>query len=179
MIDLTKHVLPDAVMVSGEAYRIQTDFTYWVNFSKLIQDKTRPLTAFDIFYIDEKPEDRGAGFQELINFFINKRELPRNLEEGKPHEKQMDFAIDADLIYSAFWQQYKIDLIETKLHWYKFQALLFGLKDTKFTDVLNYRGYDPNDKRDYKKFMQQMHDMWSIDTTTDEEKAILEKFNKL
>ena len=179
MIDLTKHVLPDSVIVSGEAFRIHTDFTYWVNFSRLIQDKELPLKAFDFLYVDEKPENRGDGFQELVNFFINKRELPRNLDGDAPHEKQFDFFIDADLIYSAFYQQYKIDLTTAHLHWFKFQALLFGLKDTKFTDVLNYRGYDPNDKRDYKKFMRQMHDIWTLETTTAEEKAILERYNSL
>lgn len=179
MIDLTKHVLPDSVIVSGETFRIHTDFSYWINFSNLIQDKTLPLSAFDFFYIDEKPEDRAAGFQELVTFFLNKRELPRNLDENKSTEKQMDFSLDADLIYSAFMAQYKIDLVETPLHWYKFQALLFGLKDSKFTDVLNFRGYDPNDKRDYKKFMQQMRDMWRIENENEEDRRVLEAFNAL
>ena len=178
MIDLTKHVLPDAIIVDGRAFRIKTDFTHWINFSQKI-DERAPLLDFDYIYIEEKPEDRAAGFNELMTFFINKRELPHVRESGS-HEKFLDYTLDADLIFAAFWQQYQIDLVEIKhLHWWKFQALLFGLKDTKLADVMSFRGYDENDKTSYKDYMKRQREAWKIDTPDPEAQRILEQFNSL
>ena len=179
MLDLTKKVLPDSIIVEGKTYFIHTDFSYWINFSKQIHDKTKLVKDFDFLYVDEKPEDRLAGFRELMNFYLDKHELPRATGE-EPPEKTMDYALDADLIYAAFMQQYNIDLLEAKLHWWKFQALFFCLKDTKFTDILSYRAYNPNDKSTYKDYMRKMHEAWQIESpATDAEKEVLERFNSL
>lgn len=180
MLDLTKHVLPDAVEVDGKTYRIHTDFTYWINFASQINDKSKTVQDFDFIYIDEKPENRLAGFRELFNFYLDKHELPRAADDSQPDGKAMDYALDADLIYAAFMQQYNIDLLETPLHWWKFQALFFCLKDTKFNEVLSFRAHNPNDKSTYKDYMRKMHEAWRIDEpATDEEKAILDHFNSL
>lgn len=179
MIDLTKKVLPEAIIVDDKTFSIYTDYTYWISFSYYIQDKKAKILDFDYLYINQKPEDRLKGFQELLSFYLDPRELPRVTGAQKPG-KQIDFVQDADLIYAAFMQQYKIDLLETKnLHWWKFQALLYGLKDTKFNEVLGFRGYDPNDKTDYKKFMSQMRDAWQIQEPDEEDQALLDAYNKL
>lgn len=181
MIDLTKKVLPDSIIVDGKTFRIHTDFTYWLNFADDLSDKNKTVGEFDYLYIDEKPENRLKGFQALIDFYLDKRVLPRPIDTGRSG-KSFDFKIDADLIYAAFIQQYHIDLLEQKdFHWWKFQALFFSLtKETKFQEVLGFRSYDPNDKTEYKKFMKQMQEIWKLEDEEDKEAAkVLEAFNKL
>ncbi|HFI0790118.1 TPA: bacteriophage Gp15 family protein [Streptococcus suis] len=54
---------------------------------------------------------------------------------------------DAEYIYAAFMQVYKIDLIEVQgqLHWKKFNALLAGLPDnTKMSEIMRIRAWKPS-----------------------------------
>lgn len=54
---------------------------------------------------------------------------------------------DAEYIYAAFMQVYKIDLIEAQgqLHWKKFNALLAGLPDnTKMSEIMRIRAWKPS-----------------------------------
>lgn len=57
-------------------------------------------------------------------------------------KKTFDFIQDAEYIYSAFFECYKIDLFEqfNKLHWQKFIALFKGLNDaTRFMQIVAIR----------------------------------------
>ena len=59
------------------------------------------------------------------------------------NKKVFDFVQDSELIYAAFMQTYRIDLIDTPLHWWKFQALMSGLpSNTRFSDVVQIRAMD-------------------------------------
>lgn len=51
------------------------------------------------------------------------------------------YEYDGDYIYAAFMQNYKIDLMETGLHWHKFLALLKGLSGTMLNEIMGYRAY--------------------------------------
>ena len=47
------------------------------------------------------------------------------------------------MIYSAFYQQYHIDLAAAKMHWWQFKVLFSGLnEDTQFIKVIGYRNTD-------------------------------------
>ena len=60
-----------------------------------------------------------------------------NIKQGK---KVFDFIQDSELIYAAFMQTYRIDLIDTPLHWWKFQALMGGLpSNTRFSEIIQIR----------------------------------------
>jgi hypothetical protein len=59
------------------------------------------------------------------------------------NKKVFDFVQDSELIYAAFMQVYRIDLIDTPLHWWKFQALMSGLpSNTRFSEVVQIRAMD-------------------------------------
>lgn len=59
------------------------------------------------------------------------------------NKKVFDFVQDSELIYAAFMQTYKIDLVDTPLHWWKFQALMSGLpNETRFSEVVRIRTMD-------------------------------------
>lgn len=179
MIDLTKAVLPNTVTVHGVLYEIQTDFHYWINFNLILQEEENPLYSdFDFMYKFNKPEDRQEGFFQLLKFNRQKKLLPRPTSNSGTDEIIFDYKIDSDLIYSAFFEQYGIDLCNSTLHWFKFQSLFEGLHDTKLNDVMSYRSYDPNYKYDYKKDMEEKKKAWLIEKKIDKEtQKALDKFN--
>lgn len=64
-------------------------------------------------------------------------------EYSESNERLYSFAHDADLIYSAFVQSYGIDLIEDKLHWWKFRALFNSLPaDCQFVKIISFRSME-------------------------------------
>ncbi|MCR5607137.1 MAG: bacteriophage Gp15 family protein [Treponema sp.] len=181
MISLLKAVLPSSVTVEGKTYKIKTDFQYWLNFSlKCQKGKIHSYSDFDYLYVDDIPENRQKGFNELIKFCNPEKALPRKI--GNTNKTILDFEIDSDLIYAAFFEQYNIDLcnVNLHLHWYKFNALFDALHDTKLNEIMSYRAFDEFDKTDYKKAMVKMRQAWELDSKlTEEEKKDLEKFDSL
>jgi len=169
---LEKAILPEAVKVSGSYYKIHTDYRMWLTFLRLINEKTKDITTFDIMYIYEKPDDRYAGFQALCEFANPPVKYPRIDESDKSKTDVIDYKGDGDYIYAAFLQQYGIDLIDVKeLHWHKFKALLRGLTKTKLNDIINIRLYenDTGKATDYSRKMEKLRQAWEIDTLPDDE----------
>lgn len=187
MLDLKKVNLPDTVEVEGRFYYIKTDFRDWLRFSEILESNTKDVTEFNFLYIGSTPPDLIKGFEALLEFYSPKIELPRPSHNKKSNEKLLDYNVDAALIYAAFYEVYKIDLMATdknghaiKLHWHKFLTLLQGLHGTRLNEIMSYRAYDSNDKSDYKKQMQELHDMWHIETIQDKKaKERLEHFSSL
>ena len=183
-MDLSKKVLPACVTVGGEQYKIKTDYRFYIELWRLLKNKEQDLTVYDFLYIDEKPADRAAGFNEILKFYAPERKLPRQTGDDRK-DPVIDYDVDADLIYSAFMREYKIDLITTDLHWHKFLALLAGLKDSKLTDVIGFRLYENKSGRDdeYNKHLEELKEAWELDSdnvieATDKEIAdALAKYN--
>lgn len=162
MIDLKKHRLPEAVEVGGSLYPVHTSFKYWLRFLELIADKNTPPGKFDFMYsTDKKPESRLRGLIALVQFCNPPRELPRTKSDS---ENVLDYSIDADFIFSAFLEQYGIDLLDSDMHWHKFQALLFGLHGTKLNEIIGYRSYEnTSGKRDaYTRQMEKLRAAWDL-----------------
>lgn len=185
-MDLIKVALPSTVEVGGNFYPINTDFRAWLVFDRLIKKEGVLVGEFDYLYLDGAPRDRIAGFNELLNFFSPKKELPRAIGGGNG-DRVIDYELDADLIYSAFYQCYKIDLLEIDksghfipLHWHKFTALLNGLTGTKLNEVMGYRSYNENDKTDYSKQLVQLRNAWRLpEIETEADRKAREEFNAL
>lgn len=185
-MDLIKVCLPSTIEVEGIFYPINTDFRAWIVFSRLLYKENVTLVEFDYLYLNDKPLDRQKGFEKLLEFFAPKKELPRAIGGGNG-ERVIDYDLDAELIYSAFMQVYKIDLLATDkkgraipLHWHKFTALLNGLTGTKLNDVMGYRSYNENDKSDYNKQLINMRNAWRLPAIeTAEDRKAREEFNAL
>lgn len=176
MIDLTKKRLQSTALVGGKDYAIHTDFRHWLCFARTLKT-AKLLSDFDFMYENgNAPADRGAGFEELAKFYNPPAPLPRPDVSGGG--KVVDFTQDADLIFSAFFEQYGIDLMEQDLHWHKFLALFRGLHGTKINEVMGYRCYEEGDKTDYEKFMARMKAAWALEEELSEsERAAVERFD--
>jgi hypothetical protein len=181
MIDLKKAKLPEAVEVDGSLYTIHTSFKYWLRFLELIADNQTPPQDFDFMYIEEKPASRINGLIALVQFCNPPQILPRTERKEQSSDKAVDYAIDADYIFAAFMERYGIDLVESDMHWYKFQALFMGLHDTKLNEIIGYRLYEnTSGKRDnYTRQMEKLRTAWELPQESDEEDEDLKAFEAL
>lgn len=188
MLDLSQAGAPDTIEVAGVSFAIHTDFRFFIKLDRLLKEKSGDLKTSDFIEIESliyntpyRPINRSEGIKKIFEFYTNKKELPRPTGQING-EIILDFVIDSELIYSAFMQVYHIDLIDesTKLHWWKFNALLDGLKGTKLNDVMGYRSYDESDTRDVKHFDRDMLRAWRIEKKlTNKEQEELNKFDAL
>ena len=188
MIDLSKVKLPDCIEAAGSFFTIKTDFRSWLNFSRIVNTKGAVVDDVDFIYTDTIPpaENKKEAFEKLLEFFQPKTPLPRSVGESSGG-KVLDYEIDADLIYAAFYEQYGIDLLETdkhghavQIHWHRFLALLSGLHNTKLNEVMSWRSWTGDTKTEYGKQMQKLRNAWELPEEKDEKvQEDLEKFNQL
>lgn len=179
---LSKMVLPAEIEAGGKFYKIRTGHPYWFRFAELLKAKEDRLSSYDFLYDGEVPEDRQAGFEKLFEFFSPKRELPRTDGGADTGETALDYELDAELIYAAFLEQYKVDLFDKEIHWHKVLAMIAGLHSTKLNDIIGYRLYRKPMKNDsYEKDMLRLKRIWRIETDEDRKAAEMEKdfFSKL
>lgn len=170
--------LPDCVTIKGKEHKIRTDFKVWLNFSEILTDnisqaekiiKMLNLTFYEL------PSNLAEAISSIMNFYSHSADA-ENKEENKLKKACFDFEHDADLIYSAFYQQYNIDLTEASMHWWKFKALLSSLsEDTHFIKVVQYRSIDISKIKDkeQKKFYSSMKKRYELpDKRSEEEKEL-------
>ncbi len=164
--ELLTGALPEEVICDGKSFPIATDFTVWVQIEIILleekgnflqklprilalcypvlpdtlEDAVRGIATFYMGQSPEKHGDRGGGFRPVYSF------------------KQ-----DAAMIYAGFYQQYGIDLLHTRLHWFQFKALLQALgEETLFGRVVRYRAIDLSDikskeQRDFYGKMKKLY----------------------
>lgn len=89
-----------------------------------IQEHHRIAKACDLFFVASI--DMLAGYTLLIRF-LNYGEMPNEEEPNHRPKRLISFEQDAPEIYASFLQTYGIDLIETDVHWYRFNVLLASL----------------------------------------------------
>lgn len=107
-----------------------------------------------------------------------KKHFPRKAA-GINGNTPFDFEKDADLIYAGFYQQYRIDLQKSHMHWWKFMILLENLgEDTRLSRLIEYRTIDTSSKnlskeaRNFYKAMQKYYSLENNVEISDKQKAI-------
>lgn len=170
LIDL----LPETVEINNKAYEVKFDFRTLILINLLLvdcgiseQDKIRQ--ALILFY-PVIPDDVKGAINRLAWFNRCGKEIEyKKIRKSKSTtgKRILDYEKDADLIYSAFTSQYKLDLQDIEqLHWWKFQSLLNGLRgDNKLCEIMNYRSMDLSKIQDkeQKKFYKEMQEIYSLD----------------
>ena len=94
------------------------------------------------------------------------------------------YEFDNELIYSAFKDQYGIDLQDIDyLHWWKFKAMFDALKeDNKIVEIMGYRAVNLNKIKDkemskhYKK-MQKLYALPDMRSEEEKESDFAEAFS--
>ena len=154
-----------------------------------IADNTRWAAAMLLFYGETLPKDFSVGFTELLNFYrcgADKAAIDeenRQLSGGTSKEPKYDFVQDDQYIYSAFLDQYGIDLNKVEyLHWWEFRALFVGLKqDCEISRIMGYRAMKIPSKgigKEEKAFYKRMKALFRIRKPGVARKISLEERNQ-
>lgn len=184
LIDL----LPSSVKIDGTEYEINSDFRTSVLFSLLMEDDSlneeeKVLQALNLYY-PVIPDNLEKAIEQIKWFYsCGKLDNPIGNKKARASSKKVfDFEVDANYIYSAFMSQYNIDLQDIgQLHWWKFKALLEGLKeDNKLSKIIQYRSMDLSKIKDkeQRKFYKDMQKQYSLKKESEEDLKLLEEWNK-
>jgi hypothetical protein len=176
------NLLLDKLPQDYEGLKINTNFRSFILFELLMQDnkvskEDKILFSLRLFY-DEPIEDLKKAIDGILWFYRCGEEIKENkTNENKVNNKKQiySYEYDAKYIYSAFLDQYGIDLNEIdQLHWFKFKALFEGLKsDNKICEIMGYRAIDLSkikDKEEKKKYKRLQREWALPDNRTIEEK---------
>lgn len=177
------NILVDKLPTDYEGLKINTNFRSFILFELLMQDREiekeeKIVLALNLFY-EGIPTDIKKAIDGIVWFYTRGKKIKQeeNEENKKNNKKKKIYSYehDADLIYTAFLDQYGLDLNDVVyLHWFKFKAMFEGLKDdNKICKAMSYRAIDLNkikDKEERKKYKKLQKDWALPDDRTEEEK---------
>ena len=189
---------PEFAKIGDKKYKINTDFRIAIECNEIAQDDTikdteRALAIIYKLYGDEgldNPQD----YEKLLEIAIKFLTLGKNTgSDNSPNDEiDMDFVEDMDYIEASFMSDYKIDLSETKMHWYKFYNLLEGLSNSDIGNccvlnrIRNLRNFDVSKIKDSKERekMARAKEMVSLNKNhevhlTKEQEESMEQLNKI
>lgn len=161
-----------------------SNFRTAILFEIMMQDprysqKAKTYRALELFYPQiNKIRDVEKAINDIIWFYScgKKEEEKTSQKNKKGKNKQIySYEFDNELIYSAFKDQYNIDLEEIDyLHWWKFKAMFNGLRsDNKIVEIMGYRAMDLSkikDKDMKKQYKQLQEENKLPDMRSEEEK---------
>ena len=176
----------DQVVKSKIKEDFNTDFRVSILFELLMQDnslsdKVKLNQAINLYYQNvSQIEDIEKAINNILWFYgCGKEEVnvDENKKENTKNNKQIySYEFDDELIYSAFRDQYGIDLQEIEyLHWWKFKTLFNGLKkDNLIVEIMGYRAIDiskikDKDEKKYYKKLQKLYALPDMRTTQQKE----------
>ena len=169
---------------SPNNFKIRTDFRESIKFELLMQDRRiseekKIILAINLYFCNpyiKNGEDLKKLTNDIIWFYsCGKTQKNNNKQVSNNRKKQIySYEFDAEYIYAAFMEQYKIDLNRQYLHWWKFKALFSNLnEDILFTKIMKYRATDLSKIKDKetKNFYRKMKKLYALpDMRTQEEK---------
>ena len=160
-----------------------TNFRIGIAFEIMMQNpkysmQAKTYQALKLFYPEmNKIKDTKKAIDDIIWFYsCGKSEEKTSQKNKKGKNKQIySYEFDNDLIYSAFKNQYNVDLEEIEyLHWWKFKAMFNGLKsDNRIVEIMGYRAMDLSKikDKDMKKHYKQLQEEYKLpDMRSEEEK---------
>ena len=167
LIDL----LPKEIEIEGIEYKINSDFRNSMLFElmmsdNMLDDNQKIEQALKLYY-PNIPQNIDLAVDQLLWFYRCGKDVVKSSGSGKGKSAQIyDFNFDDDYIYSAFLDQYNIDLQDIEnLHWWKFKAMFKSLReDNEIVKIMGYRSMDLNKIKDKeeKAHYKKMKDLYKI-----------------
>ena len=151
---------PTSIMVDGEEIPIVTDFRSYVQLFDMLKDSE--MTSNEKLmtlrqYFKMTPQNFSHAIDALVDF-MTMEELPKCGIQGNEETENDDakkkelysFSIDYPFIFSAFLQEYGINISTIPyMHWWEFRMLFDGLSDdTEIKKRIMYRNIDLNEIKD-------------------------------
>lgn len=176
---------PETVFIKGTEYKINSDFRTSVLFELLMQDEDvlivdKIVKAIELYFPVIPSEEIGDIFDAIEWFYgcgrSDKERKPAQEKEEEGKESKEDeqeeagriysFDYDDEYIYSAFLQQYRINLATIKyLHWWEFRAMFKGLDHScEFVKIMEYRATKITSEmsKQEKKFLRKMKSIHAL-----------------
>lgn len=181
------NILLDELPKKINGNRINSDFRISILFELLMQDKEvknedKVRQALILYYPNiEKITDYKQAVDDIIWFYKcgkEEKKVDDELKENNENNKQKQiysYEFDSEYIYSAFMEQYNIDLNSIKyLHWWKFKALFNSLNENVlFSKIMSYRTMNVNKIKDktLRKNYKKLKELYKLpDMRSEEEK---------
>ena len=189
-MNLLLDLLPTTVDIEGIEYEINSDFRTSILFELLMQDveievEEKIIQALQLYY-KQCPNNIEEAINKMLWFYScgKENDLKSNSKTGSNSEKIYDFDYDDEYIYSAFLDQYGVDLNEIEyLHWWKFKAMFKALKeDNEIIKIMGYRSIDLSKVEDkkQKEFYKKMKKIYEIPIAiSKDEKEKIDKINEI
>lgn len=175
-------LVPTTVNIDNKEYEINSDFRTSILFELLMQDGTieeddKILMALQLYYPDI-PENIKKAIEQMLWFYRCGKDVSSSKGNGKSKgvTQIYSFEYDDNYIYSAFLDQYNIDLQDIEyLHWWKFKAMFKALKDDNMiVKIMGYRSMDLSKVKDkeQKAYYKRMQKLYEIPISKDEQNKL-------
>lgn len=176
--------LPRQVEIDGVKYNINCDFRTSINFELLIQESemsgTEKVNNALKLYFRDIPKNTDLAIEKILWFYSCGKNSQNESKTNKNHQigfvqRAYSFKHDSNYIYSAFYQQYGIDLAKEELHWWKFKALFNSLMDDcLFSKIMYYRTVEINSKmgKEYQQKLRKLKEIYALPLTNTEQQQI-------
>lgn len=181
--------LPKSICVDGREYGIRWDYRTWMHFDHIREcgsdDGRKIIMMLQLCYI-HIPENIEEAVNKMLWFYRcgedeEKEEKKQRYQRRNSKEPAFSFSQDEAYIYSAFKEQYGIDLTETKdLHWWKFMSLFESLgEDTKMSKIMYYRKASVSGMpKERRAFINEMKKIYRIRGTGSDKRITLAERNQ-
>ncbi|WLF70482.1 bacteriophage Gp15 family protein [Clostridium septicum] len=177
-MNLLIDLVPITVDIDGIKYDINSDFRTSILFELLMQDSEineeyKIINALELYY-PVVPTNINEAVEKILWFYRCGKEATsqKGNSKGKSAAQIYSFDYDDEYIYSAFLDQYGIDLQDIDyLHWWKFKAMFKGLKeDNEIVKIMGYRSIDLSKIKDKEEKMRyrKMKELYKIPTSKGE-----------
>ena len=183
MFSLLLDKLPTTVTIDNTIYKINSNFRVSILFELMMLDnelteEEKITTALELYY-PVIPTDLNKAIEEIIKFYscgANSSDSKGNGSSYKSYNDVYNFEYDSEYIYSAFMDQYNIDLNSINyLHWWKFKAMFKSLKDDNMiVKIMGYRSMDLSKVKDkeQKAYYRRMQKLYEIPISKDEQNKL-------
>lgn len=165
---------PEVVEINGIEYPINWDFRIGIKLDELINSDLSENEKFQKMlelYYPIIPADLVSAIEKIIWFYRCGEKIEEEDEKKKRYRSRKDkepawiFVQDSPYIYSAFKEQYDMDLTEMDtLHWWKFMALFESLGEgTKIGRIMYYRQVRTTGmSKSQRSFINEMKKLYKI-----------------
>jgi len=164
--------LPGSLTIGGVEYLIDTDFRTSILFELMMlddemSDEDKAQETIALYFPGKKPDFTEETIDKILWFYRGGKEEKKHRGSGggDPLNPVYSFEHDDFYIYSAFLEQYGIDLTTIKyMHWWKFKALFLSLNDqVLFTKIMGYRSVKIEKmSKEQKRFYMDMKRMYAL-----------------
>lgn len=152
---------PQYVEIDNKKYKINTDFRVAIECNRIAEDETigdyeRVLAIIYTLYGDEGI-NTPSHYEKLLELAKKYLLCGKELETRNRETPDMDYIQDMDYIEASFMSDYRIDLSNEEMHWWKFCNLMNGLSNSELGNscilnrIRNIRTMDLSQIKDRKE----------------------------